>query len=66
MNELEMAIKLGMVSEPVQNRVEIDPLLQAELSYLSHIFDVVNGQKKAMGSLNPDIWCELLPWHSMN
>ncbi len=61
-----MAIKLGMVSEPAQNKVDMDPLLRAEISYLSHIFEMIQGQKRRMGSVNPDIWCELLPWHSMN
>lgn len=66
MNELEMALTLGILPEPVKNRVPVDEFLKAEISYLSHVFAVAQGQKQTIGSVNPDIWCELLPWHSMN
>ncbi len=66
MNELEMAMTLGILPEPVQNRVHMDPFIEAEITYLAQVFQVVDGQKKAIGSFSTDAWCELLPWHSMN
>jgi hypothetical protein len=66
MNEMEMSVVLGMLSEPVKNRVQLDPLLTSELLYLKHIFAAVESQKRHIGPVNPDLWCEFLPWHSMN
>lgn len=66
MNELEMAKTLGFLSEPEANRVTIDPLLMLELTYLKQVFAYARHQKDMLGSANPDLWCELLPWHSMN
>jgi hypothetical protein len=66
MTELEMAMTLGILPEPVRNRVEVDAFLQAEITYLSHVFAIAHRQKQAFGTVNQDMWCELLPWHSMN
>jgi len=66
MTELEMSLTLGLMSEPVRNRVQMDPVIQAEIMYLKHIFDIAKNQRSEVGRANPDVWAELLPWHSMN
>ena len=66
MTELEMSLTLGMMSEPERNRVNVDPVLHAEILYLKHIFAITRNQKSEIGRANPDVWAELLPWHSLN
>lgn len=66
MTELEMSITLGMTAEPEKNKVKIDPLLQAEIMYLKHIFAITKSQSQEVGRANPDAWAALLPWHSAN
>jgi hypothetical protein len=66
MTETEMSAVLGMLNEPVRNRVQCDPLMVSELIYLKHIFAAADTQKKMLGPVNPDLWCEFLPWHSLN
>ncbi len=66
MTELEMSLTLGMMSEPEKNRVNVDPLIQAEVMYLKQIFDIAKLQRKEVGRANPDSWALLLPWHSAN
>ena len=66
MTELEMCLTLGIVTEPLENRVHVDPLIRAEMMYLKHIFEIAELQKLEIGSSNPDTWADMLPWHSMN
>ncbi len=66
MNEKEMAVTLGILPEPEKNRVQLDPYLRSELMFLQSIFSMAQTQKQCIGNANPDLWCELLPWHSMN
>jgi hypothetical protein len=66
MTELEMSLTLGMMCEPEKNRVQIDPVIQAEIMFLKHIFSITRIQRTEVGRINPDVWAELLPWHSMN
>ncbi|MBX2860576.1 MAG: hypothetical protein KTR14_05040 [Vampirovibrio sp.] len=66
MTELEMAMKLGLLNEPEQNRVYVDHQLMMDLQYLKHVFKAVSKQSEDMGRFNPDVWCELVPWHSLN
>lgn len=66
MNELEMALTLGILPEPVRNRVHVDAFMQLEIAFLSEIFKISRLQKEDIGSANGDLWSELLPWHSMN
>jgi len=66
MTELEMSITLGLMVEPEKNRVQIDPLLQAEIMYLKQIFAISKSQSLEVGRVNPDTWAALLPWHSVN
>jgi hypothetical protein len=66
MTELEMSLTLGIVTEPAENRVYVDPIIQAEIMYLKHIFSINESQKEELGSINPDVWADLVPWHSMN
>ncbi len=66
MTELELSMTLGIMMEPEKNRVKVDPLLQAEILYLKHIFQIVQYQKQEVGCANPDVWVDLVPWHSLN
>lgn len=66
MTELEMSLTLGLLSEPEKNHVRMDAILQTEIMYLKHIFQISKAQREEVGMLNPDIWAELLPWHSLN
>ncbi|MBK8190238.1 MAG: hypothetical protein IPK79_07275 [Vampirovibrionales bacterium] len=66
MNELEMALTLGILPEPTKNRVHVDAFMQLEISFLSEIFKISRLQKEDIGSPNGELWSELLPWHSMN
>jgi hypothetical protein len=66
MTELEMSLTLGIMNEPVQNRVNVDPLLHAEIMYLKHVFLINQHQRQEIGTFNPDTWADLLPWHSLN
>lgn len=66
MTELEMSMTLGLMSEPELNRVKVDPVIEAEIMYLKHIFAISRLQRAEVGRVNPDVWAELLPWHSMN
>lgn len=66
MTELEMSLTLGLMSEPEQNRVTVDSVIQAEIMYLKHIFCIAKVQREEVGRANPDLWAELLPWHSLN
>lgn len=66
MTELELSLTLGILVEPERNKVKVDPLLQAEIMYLKHIFQIIDDQKEDIGVLNPDVWADLLPWHSLN
>ena len=66
MTELEMAMTLGLVTEPEKNFVKVDPVIIAEIQHMKHIFVIAQDQHKEIGRLNPDVWMELLPWHSLN
>ncbi|MCE3235936.1 MAG: hypothetical protein K0Q50_2116 [Vampirovibrio sp.] len=66
MTELEMSLTLGLMIEPERNYVKVDPLIQAEIMYLKHIFSISRAQTEEVGRANPDFWAELLPWHSIN
>ncbi|HEY9746526.1 MAG TPA: hypothetical protein V6C99_09955 [Oculatellaceae cyanobacterium] len=66
MTELEMSLTLGLLSEPEKNFVRMDTILQTEIMYLKHIFQISKHQRDELGNLNPDLWAELLPWHSLN
>jgi len=66
MTELEMTVTLGILPDPDKNFVHVDEALKAEITYLSTIFAIARGQKEMIGTANPDMWIELLPWHSLN
>lgn len=66
MTELELSLTLGLMVEPEQNKVKVDPLIQAEIMYLKHVFSINRLQTQEVGRANPDFWAELLPWHSVN
>ncbi len=66
MTELELSLTLGLMVEPEQNKVKVDPLIQAEIMYLKHVFSITKLQTEEVGRANPDFWADLLPWHSVN
>ncbi len=66
MTEQQLCETLGLLTEPVQNRPPLDAKLKSEVRFLKDIFTALTHQKTLLGTLNPDIWVELLPWHSMN
>lgn len=66
MTELELSLTLGLMVEPEQNKVQVDPLIQAEIMYLKHVFSINKLQAQEVGRANPDFWADLLPWHSVN
>lgn len=66
MSELELAVTLGIILEPENNYVSVNPLLISEILHLKQIFQLVDLQKKILGPVNPEMWCEFLPWYSMN
>lgn len=66
MTEIELSLTLGLMIEPECNKVKVDPLIQAEIMYLKHVFSITKMQKQEVGSANPDFWADLLPWHSAN
>jgi len=66
MTELEMSLTLGLLSEPEKNVVHSHTLLEHEMALLKNIFAVARKQRQEIGVLNPDLWAELLPWHSLN
>jgi hypothetical protein len=66
MTEIELSLTLGLMLEPEQNKVKIEPLIHAEIMYLKHVFVINRLQRQEVGRANPDFWADLLPWHSTN
>jgi hypothetical protein len=66
MTELELFDNLGILLDPEQNRVSVTPAIRENINMLSSVFSEMNTQKRRFGTLNPDIWLELIPWHSLN
>ena len=66
MTETEMANLLGLLTEPVKNRVSHDHGLDLEISYLQLIFNQIAQQRQLIGTVQQDLWCEFLPCHSLN
>lgn len=65
MTEIELSLTLGLVLEPADNKVKLDPLIKAEITYLKSIFEIANDQSKTLGKVT-QTWTTLLPWHSLN
>ena len=66
MNELELFDTLGIILDPDYNRLAITEDIQISIENLSYVLCEMNTQKKSYGTLNPDIWLEFIPWHSLN
>jgi hypothetical protein len=66
MTELELSLTLGLIADPDQNRVSFNPWVITEIAELKAVFERVEKQKLEYGAVNPDIWCEFLPWLSLN
>lgn len=67
MNELEMSVALGIVSDPDQNKLELAQREVIEdVRRVIRIVNMVNDQKKKMGSLMVERWADLIPCYSFN
>jgi hypothetical protein len=66
MTEVQMSEVLGLLSDPIHNFVKMDALLEYEILSLKSTFAMLSIQKKMIGTVNPDLWCEFMPWNSLN
>lgn len=66
MNELEICQTLGILVDPGKNKLPITPLLAEDLKMVCSALSEIMDQRQQYGSLNPDLWLELIPWHSIN
>ncbi len=66
MTELEMSQTLGMIMDPVRNRLAVTSDLALEMTQLGMAFTQAIRQRPHLGTLNPDLWLEFVPWHSLN
>jgi hypothetical protein len=66
MTELQMSETLGLISEPEKNFVHIDETIASEIQALKKVFATVSHQKLAIGNANVNLWCEFVPWSSLN
>lgn len=66
MTEQDLSLFLGILHEPTHNRLPMDPLLSRDIEDLTLIFTLGFEQRDQLGSWNPDLWIDLLPWHSLN
>lgn len=65
MTKTELAETLGIVNDPDENKVSIKSSSKALVHAISAL-KLQEQQKREYGSLNPDLWLELVPWHSLN
>lgn len=66
MTEVELVMHLGILPEPEQNRVCLNPYMNHELGQLTLTFKTNTQQKSTLGKLPYSLWSALLPWHSLN
>lgn len=67
MNELEMSVALGIVSDPDFNKLNISQREVVEdVRRIIRIINMVNEQKKKIGSLMVERWTDLIPCYSFN
>lgn len=66
MTEMELCLTLGMIQEPDKNRFNATPLAKAQLCLVVEALTIQRIQKQHLGTLNDELWLEMLPWHSIN
>lgn len=67
MNELEMSVALGIVSDPDSNKLDLNQREVIEdVRRVMRIINMVNDQKKKIGSLMVERWTDLIPCYSFN
>ncbi len=67
MNELEMSISLGIVSDPDSNKLDLKQREAVEdVRRIIRIFNMVGEQKKKVGNLMVERWADLIPCYSFN
>lgn len=66
MTEMELCLTLGMIQEPERNRFESTPVAKAQMCLAVEALMIQKIQKAQLGSLNDELWLEMLPWHSIN
>jgi hypothetical protein len=66
MTNLEWCETLGLIADPDENRLGIDEDLILQINDLSAVFSKMIEQKAIYGAVNPDVWLEFVPWHSLN
>jgi hypothetical protein len=64
--ELAFATLLGLVLEPVQNKIALTPELSEQVQELTMVFQVSKAQQSLLRPLCTDAWIDLVPWHSFN
>lgn len=64
MTETQLGRKMGIIADPVANKVDVD---SHTLNVMLRVFEMNRVQRDQLGgTANPDLWCEFLPWHSLN
>ena len=67
MNELEMSIALGIVSDPDNNKLDLKQREAVEdVRRILRIFNMVREQKNKVGNLMVERWADLIPCYSFN
>ena len=66
MSELEMSQKLGLLLEPLTNRVAKDDETTTAVISLLEAFREHRTQSNWSQDLYTDMWLEFVPWHSEN
>jgi hypothetical protein len=66
MTEQELCVALGLLDEPVNNRLCLTASLAADLQAVVKGLQAAKAQKQWLGVLHTDLWSEFLPWHSLN
>jgi hypothetical protein len=67
MTEYEMAMALGISSDPDQNRLDLNKREVVEdVRRIMRIFNMVNDQKGKIGNLMVERWADLIPCYSFN
>lgn len=67
MNELEVSMALGIFSDPDLNKLDLTQREVIEdVRRIIRIFNMVNEQKKKIGSIIVERWSDLIPCYSFN
>jgi hypothetical protein len=66
MTELEMSRKLGLILEPVKNRLRVNTENETAMGGLIAALFEQAEQKILMDGLFEETWLDFVPWHSDN